>query len=125
MGNLDLIVQMHNNVETILLPVERPLLQQQLVSTEERTLQFWDPPLEKIYYRAMYSICIFYAKTKHNCHVQKKAKKYFENIFHFFFFFVVHRKGECILILAPKTICSARTGNLFHDIRLGNALHIL
>lgn len=32
MGNLDLIVQMHNNVELTLLPVERPLLQLQLVS---------------------------------------------------------------------------------------------
>lgn len=31
MGNLDLIVQMHNDVESTLLPVERPLLQQQLV----------------------------------------------------------------------------------------------
>lgn len=30
MGNLDLIVNMHNNVEITLLPVERPLLQQQL-----------------------------------------------------------------------------------------------
>lgn len=30
MGNLDLIVHMHNSVETTLLPVERPLLQQQL-----------------------------------------------------------------------------------------------
>lgn len=29
-GNLDLIVHMHNSVETTLLPVERPLLQQQL-----------------------------------------------------------------------------------------------
>lgn len=34
MGNLDLIVQMYNNIETTLLPVERPLLQQQLVSVE-------------------------------------------------------------------------------------------
>lgn len=33
MGNLDLIVQMHNNVELTLLPVERPLLQSQLVSS--------------------------------------------------------------------------------------------
>ena len=31
MGNLDLIVHMHNNVEITLLPVERPLLQLQLV----------------------------------------------------------------------------------------------
>eukprot|EP00752_Nemacystus_decipiens_P011484 g10196.t1 len=30
MGNLDLIVHMHNSVETTLLPVERPLLQQHL-----------------------------------------------------------------------------------------------
>lgn len=30
MGNLDLIVHMHNGVETTVLPVERPLLQQQL-----------------------------------------------------------------------------------------------
>lgn len=30
MGNLDLIVHMHNGVETTLLPVERPLLQNQL-----------------------------------------------------------------------------------------------
>lgn len=30
MGNLDLIVHMHNSVEMTLLPVERPLLQQQL-----------------------------------------------------------------------------------------------
>lgn len=33
MGNLDLIVQMHNNVELTLLPVERPLLQSKLVSS--------------------------------------------------------------------------------------------
>lgn len=31
MGNLDLIVHMYNNVEATLLPVERPLLQQELV----------------------------------------------------------------------------------------------
>lgn len=32
MGNLDLIVHMHNNIDMTLLPVERPLLQLQLVS---------------------------------------------------------------------------------------------
>ncbi|CAM9358663.1 unnamed protein product [Ascophyllum nodosum] len=34
-GNLDLIVQMHNNIEHTLLPVERSLLQQQLDSIEQ------------------------------------------------------------------------------------------
>lgn len=39
MGNLDLIVHMHNNVEVTLLPVERPLLQQQLEQIDQLLAQ--------------------------------------------------------------------------------------
>lgn len=39
MGNLDLIVHMHNNVEVTLLPVERPLLQQQLQQIDQLLAQ--------------------------------------------------------------------------------------
>lgn len=39
MGNLDLIVHMHNNVEVTLLPVERPLLQQQLEKIDQLLAQ--------------------------------------------------------------------------------------